>query len=93
MEGARVAPEARRKLAAGLAGSDPASWETHAFSYDAALALTTYLESLRGFGGIVRVLERLADGVSADAALNEELGFGYGELCRRWVRELGEAGG
>jgi hypothetical protein len=75
---------------AELAGRDPAGWEERGFSYPTALALTSHLESLRGFGGIVRILDRLAEGSSADAALRAELGYDYGEMCRRWARDVGD---
>jgi tetratricopeptide (TPR) repeat protein len=74
-----------------LVAPDPPTWETRGFSYPAALSLTTYLESRRGFGGIVVLLENLADGLDLDAALRDALGEDYATLCRRWSEELHEA--
>jgi tetratricopeptide (TPR) repeat protein len=70
---------------------DPPTWESRGFSYPAALSLTRYLESRRGFGGIVVLLENLADGLDLDAALRDALSEDYATLCRRWSESLHEA--
>ncbi len=74
-----------------LASTDPQAWDEGTFSYPAALSLTLYLESLRGAGGLVEALDRLAEGASPDLALRDVFGDSYGDLCRRWaVQVLGE---
>jgi len=78
-----------RKL---LQSQDPASWDAEAFSYPAALSLTQYLESLRGFEGLVQVLDRLGEGMDIDPALELIYGQEYAALCERWAETLlGEA--
>jgi tetratricopeptide (TPR) repeat protein len=74
-----------------LVVSDPPTWETRGFTYPAALSLTQYLESRRGLGGIVVLLENLADGLDLDAALKDAFSDDYATLCRRWAEELSEA--
>jgi len=88
MEGRAADPASDKRIASDLAGSDPALWESRGFSYPMAMSLTRYVESLRGFRGIVRLLERLEDGATPDSALRAELGYDYAELCRRWARDL-----
>ena len=74
-----------------LVASDPPTWETRGFSYPAALSLTQYLESRRGLGGIVVLLENLADGLDLDTALRDAFSDDYATLCRRWAEHLREA--
>jgi tetratricopeptide (TPR) repeat protein len=74
-----------------LVVSDPPTWEARGFSYPAALSLTQYLEARRGLGGIVVLLENLADGLDLDAALQDAFSDDYATLCRRWADELREA--
>ena len=58
------------------------------FSYPAALSLTRYLESRRGFGGLLVFLENLAEGLDTDAALEDAYGEDYRTLCVRWAEDL-----
>lgn len=71
-----------------LLGTEPSSWESRGFSYPAALSLTEYLDSRRGFSGILDLLESLAGGLDVDGALTEAFGEGYRETCRRWSESL-----
>jgi tetratricopeptide (TPR) repeat protein len=92
MEG-RTITRAAASSVRRLVASDPATWETRGFSYPAALSLTQYLESRRGFGGIVVLLENLADGLDLDAALRDAFSEDYSTLCRRWAESLREGRG
>ncbi len=69
----------------------PEAWESREFSYPAALSLAQYLESLKGFDGILDVLDTLGTGASIDDALQQTYGFGYAGLCRRWAQHMGGA--
>ncbi len=66
----------------------PGQWDSGSFSYPAALSLTAELESLRGFGAVVDLLDRLGDGTSLDAALSDAFSMTYEELCHRWAEGL-----
>ncbi|HKQ61351.1 MAG TPA: tetratricopeptide repeat protein, partial [Candidatus Polarisedimenticolaceae bacterium] len=87
-EGHVPSPAERRQVAQRLSEGDPARWEDRGFSYPLALSLTRYLEREYGFHAVLRVLDRLGDGLSLDAALHEVCGLDYASLCRRWA-ELG----
>jgi tetratricopeptide (TPR) repeat protein len=84
-EGRHLTAAARDELARALEGAEPAACGPAHFSYAMALSLTSYLEDRRGFGALVRVLERLGEGATPDIALESEFGEGYGALCRRWA--------
>jgi hypothetical protein len=71
-----------------LLATDPAAWEARGFSYPAALSLTLHLEARRGFGGILVLLENLADGLDTDAALRDAYGEDYRSLCLRWAESV-----
>jgi tetratricopeptide (TPR) repeat protein len=77
----------------GLLASSPAAWDSHGFSYPAALSLTEYLESRRGFGGILDLLEALAEGLDIDGALRNTFGNSYDEICRSWAQSLADPRG
>ncbi|MDX1388534.1 MAG: hypothetical protein R3344_05065 [Acidobacteriota bacterium] len=68
-----------------LSEGDPATWEERGFSYPAALSLVRYLESRRGFAGLLDLLDGLGEGLALDAAVTEAFGEGYDEVCRRWA--------
>ena len=86
-EGRQISDPDREAVAQLLASGDPADWQTRGFSYAAALMLTRYLESRRGFYGLVDVLQHLGDGEDLDSALVRIYSEGYASLCRRWARE------
>ncbi len=88
VEGRRLRSSERVGLVRRLANGDPADWESVGFSYPAALSLTRYLESLRGFNSLVWLLNDLAEGQDLDHALDRIYGFDYADICRRWAREL-----
>jgi hypothetical protein len=67
---------------------DPEFWEAGGFSYPAALSLTLDLEARRGFDALVDLLERLGEGKSLDASLEESFGESYAQLCRRWAERV-----
>jgi hypothetical protein len=58
-----------------------------------ALSLTRYLESLRGFDGLVDALAFLGEGHDLDAALTDVFGDGRAALCRSWALEVLEGSG
>ncbi len=87
-EGRRLDDAARAAVAELLAAGDPAEWESRRFLYPAALSLVRYLEALRGPYGLLDVLDALAEGQDADAALERVYGEPYAVLCRRWAREV-----
>jgi hypothetical protein len=90
MEGRTLSP-ADRAAVRELLGSDPTSWDRRGFSYPAALSFIEYLESRRGFGGLVVLLENLADGLELDEALRDAFSEDYATLCRRWAEHVHEA--
>ena len=75
----------RRWIAEQLREIEPDQWDAKAFSYTMALSFTRYLESRRGFAGLVDLLELLATGKSIDEALAAQFGEDYSLLCRRWA--------
>lgn len=87
MEGRQVtrSDETRIRL---LHGTQPSAWEGRGFSYPAALSLTLYLESRRGFGGVLDLLEALEEGLDVDGALRDTFGYSYDEICRLWAESL-----
>ncbi len=74
-----------RTLRRLLSEGDPATWEERGFSYPATLSLVLYLETRRGFGGVLDLLDGLGQGLALDAAVTEAFGESYGELCNRWA--------
>jgi tetratricopeptide (TPR) repeat protein len=75
------------KLFEGIA---PHRWESRGFSYPAALSLVQSLETIRGLGGLVQVLDRLAAGDKIEQALETVYRSDYGSLCRSWSEQLAE---
>jgi len=67
----------------------PATWPDAAFTYPAALSLTRFLETRRGFDLLVDLLSRLGDGDSADAAFTALYGATYAQLAAEWAASLG----
>lgn len=92
MEARDLTPADLRQVRS-LLGSDPAGWEGRGFSYPAALSLTRYLESRRGFSAILELLDRLAEGRDVETALRDTFGEGYDEICRHWAEWLAEGAG
>ena len=92
MEGRQVTRADAVHIRALLASS-PSAWDSRGFSYPAALSLTEYLESRRGFGGILDLLEALAEGLDVDGALRNTFGESYDEICRSWAESLAESHG
>ena len=90
-EGREISRADRVRIERLFEASDPAAWDGRGFSYPAALSLTRYLEGLRDFQSIVQLLDRMGDGKDLDAALQDVYGVTYGELCRRWARDLTSA--
>lgn len=78
----------RAAVAASLREIPPGEWPERAFSYPAALAFTRWLESERGFDGLVAVLDRLSDGDPLEAALQAVYADDLGALSRRWAASL-----
>ncbi|MBZ5640958.1 MAG: tetratricopeptide repeat protein [Acidobacteriia bacterium] len=86
MEGRTISRADHERVARLLRSTDPARWASSgSLSYPAALSLTLYLEELRGFTGLVDVLDRMGAGDAPEAALQQTYGEGYDELCRRWA--------
>ncbi len=81
------------KVRSLLGSAEPESWESRGLSYPAALSLTSFLESLRGWDGLLELLDRLGRGEAAAAALEAAYGAPYEELCRRWAVEVHASGG
>lgn len=76
------------RLARSVRAGNPGTWPDAAFSYPAALSFTRFLETRRGFDGLVAVLDRLGDGESIDAALQALYGATYAELAAAWAEAL-----
>ena len=91
MEG-RTLTDADTSRIRKLLGTEPWNWQSRAFSYPAALSLTRYIESRRGFSGILDILENLGEGLDVDMALTDAFGEGYREVCRRWSESLDPEG-
>jgi len=98
-EGLAQRSEGRSLTAADLAGvlklvplTGPVPWDGQAFSYAAALSLTRYLESLRGFDSLVEVLDHLGAGAEIDEALERVYGDGAAALGQRWAQALRDEG-
>jgi tetratricopeptide (TPR) repeat protein len=87
-EGRPVTRATRQEILRTLEGIAPSHWESRGFSYPAAHSLTRYLESRAGLDGLVRVLDRLGEGMDAEQALQHVYGEGYDQLCRLWAEEL-----
>jgi tetratricopeptide (TPR) repeat protein len=87
-EGKTVGPADQQALRRLFRDHEPAEWDRAAFSYPAALSLTLYLESRRGFSAVVDVLDRLEDGADLDTALKDLYGESYAEICRRWAEQV-----
>ena len=87
-EGKRLAAAERAWVKQQLDGKDAAEWESGGMSYVMSLSLTGYLESRRGFGGLVNLLDLLGDGVELDEAFRRTYGESYADVCRRWARDL-----
>jgi hypothetical protein len=66
----------------------PATWPDAAFSYPAALSLTRYLETQRGFDLLVSLLSRLGEGERLDDAFLALYGSRYNELAAAWAGSL-----
>jgi tetratricopeptide (TPR) repeat protein len=79
-------------LARTVRADDPATWPDAAFSYAAALSFTRFLEGRGGTDLLVRLLDRLGDGETLDAALSVLYDATYADLAVEWARTLaGEA--
>jgi tetratricopeptide (TPR) repeat protein len=89
LEGRQLTPGEEQAIARLLAGGDPAGWQSRQFSYPAALSLARHLESLRGFEGLLELLELLGDGLPQDEALGRVYGVDYAGLCRGWAAGRG----
>jgi tetratricopeptide (TPR) repeat protein len=76
------------KLARNVRADDPSTWPDKAFTYPAGLSLTRFLEARRGFDILVRLLDRLGDGDTPDAAFSAEYGASYAELAAAWAESL-----
>jgi len=76
------------QLARTVRAGDPATFPDAAFSYPAALSLTKYLESRRGFDLLVEVLARLGDGDTPEQAFEALYGATYVELAAQWAESL-----
>lgn len=81
------------KVQSLLGATAAENWESRGFSYPAALSLTAFLESLRGWDGLLELLDRLGRGEAAGAALDAVYGAPYDELCRRWAAEVSAGAG
>jgi tetratricopeptide (TPR) repeat protein len=75
-------------LAAVVRADDPSTWPDRAFTYPAALSLTTYLAERRGFDSVVSVLGALGDGERLDRALEAMYGESFAELARDWAGSM-----
>lgn len=79
-------------LARTVRADDPATWPDAAFSYAAALSFTRFLEGRGGTDLLVRLLDRLGDGETLDAALSVLYDATYADLAVEWAGTLaGEA--
>lgn len=87
-EGRSLTRAEAAKVRSLLASGEPESWESRGPSYPAALSLTSFLESLRGWDGLLELLDRLGRGEAAAAALEAVYGAAYDELCRRWAADV-----
>lgn len=87
-EGKSLGAADRQSVLKLLRSTGPAAWDAQGFSYPAALSLTAHLESLRGFDGVLELLERLGSGGALDQALQQVYGEPYAELCRRWAERI-----
>ena len=83
----------QQRLAQAVDPDDPAAWTLANFSYPLALSQIRYLESRRGFSGIVHLLELLGDGLELDDALRRTYGEDYAAICRRWLSTIREEPG
>jgi len=78
----------RAVLSRTVRADRPATWPDAAFSYPAALSLTRFLESRRGFDLLVALLDRLGDGETMDEAFSALYGAPYPELAAAWAESL-----
>ncbi len=92
-EGRRPTRADGQRVRSLLASGDPASWEARGFTYPAALSLSLFLESLRGWDGLLDVLDRLERGESLSGAFEAAYGSTYADLCRRWAESFLEESG
>ncbi len=87
-DGHRTTPAETREVHEILGRGSVENWETAGFSYPAALSLVGYLESERGEGGLIWLLDALGEGVGIEKALQRTYGRSYAELCRAWADEV-----
>ncbi|HEX4823100.1 MAG TPA: hypothetical protein VFV19_02190 [Candidatus Polarisedimenticolaceae bacterium] len=78
----------RADLAAKVRPDDPKTWPNVAFSYPAALSLTSYIADQRGLDVLVAVLDRLGAGDSLDEALHAYYGATYAEMAKAWAESV-----
>ena len=76
------------RLAGSVRADDPTTWPDRAFSYPAALSLTSYLAERRGFDSVVSLLGALGDGETLDHALEAGFGEDYATLVREWAGSM-----
>lgn len=93
MEGRTLGRAGLQQVREHLGGTDPAQWDSAAFSYPVALSEVQYLESRNGFDGLVRLLDRLGDGRPLDEALRDVYGEELASLRQRWAASVGDESG
>lgn len=87
-EGRRLSAAERSEVAEKMRQRDPVDWESGGFSYPVALSQTHYLESLRGYEGLLDLLDLLQQGQDFEAAVESIYRQEFATICARWASSV-----